>query len=98
MRWDNLYVAGLGAYIPQGIETAEQAVAAGRYTEAERVANGIRAVRVADPQSEPPAVMAVAAGRRAGRRPPAPPRGVGPGGDPGPAPPGAAFLSPRSRP
>lgn len=68
MRWDNLYVAGFGAYVPESIETAEQAVADGRYTEGERIANGIRAVHVADPQTEAPAVMAAAAGRQAVER------------------------------
>lgn len=65
MRWDNLYVAGFGAYVPERIETADQAVAEGRYTEAERFANGIRQVRVADPDTEAPAVMAASAGRQA---------------------------------
>ncbi len=68
MRWDNLYVAGFGAYVPEKIETAEQAVAEGRYTEGERIANGIRAVHVADPQNEAPGVMAAAAGRQAVER------------------------------
>ncbi|HZP54794.1 ketoacyl-ACP synthase III family protein [Actinocrinis sp.] len=68
MRWDNLYVAAFGAYVPDKIETADEAIAQGRYTEGEKVANGIRAVHVADPQTEAPGVMAAAAGRQAVER------------------------------
>lgn len=50
MRWDNVYVAGLGAHLPEQVETAEEAVAAGRYDAEEARANGIRAVRVAGPE------------------------------------------------
>lgn len=64
MRWDNVYVAGLGAHLPEQVETAEEAVAAGRYDAEEAQANGIRAVRVAGPD-EPGPVMAAAAGRQA---------------------------------
>jgi 3-oxoacyl-[acyl-carrier-protein] synthase-3 len=64
MRWQNLYVAGLGAYLPEQVLTAEQAVADGLYGEGEREANGYRAVRVAaDGETGP--MMAAAAGRQA---------------------------------
>lgn len=62
MRWDNLYVAGLGAYLPEQVYTAEQAVANGVYGAGECEVNGYRAVRVAaDGETGP--VMAAAAGR-----------------------------------
>ncbi|MFE9422244.1 ketoacyl-ACP synthase III family protein [Kitasatospora sp. NPDC006697] len=64
MRWENLYVAGLGAYLPEQIYTAEQAVADGVYGAGECEANGYRAVRVAA-DDEPGPVMAAAAGRQA---------------------------------
>lgn len=64
MRWENLYVAGLGAYLPERVQTAEEAVAAGIYNAEESTANGIRAVRVAG-DGESPAEMAAAAGRQA---------------------------------
>lgn len=67
MRWDNVYVAGLGSYVPEQIETADQAVAAGRYDAEEAQANGIRQVRVAG-ADEPGPVMAAAAGRQAAER------------------------------
>jgi 3-oxoacyl-[acyl-carrier-protein] synthase-3 len=64
MRWENLYVAGLGAYLPDTVETATQAVAAGRYDAEESIGNGIRAVRIAGDGEAPPE-MAAAAGRQA---------------------------------
>ncbi|ALO07923.1 3-oxoacyl-ACP synthase III [Streptomyces venezuelae] len=67
MRWDNLHVAGLGAYLPEQIETAAEAVAAGRYDAEEATSNGIRAVRVAR-ADEPGPVMAAHAGRQAVER------------------------------
>lgn len=67
MRWQNLYVAGLGAYLPEQVYTAEQAVADGLYGEGEREANGYRAVRVAAADETGP-VMAAAAGRQAVER------------------------------
>ncbi|MDB1089559.1 ketoacyl-ACP synthase III family protein [Streptomyces sp. ACA25] len=67
MRWNNLYVAGLGSYLPPQVETAEEAVAAGRYDSRESVTNGIRQVRVADDTETGP-VMAARAGREAVRR------------------------------
>ncbi|MBF9068421.1 ketoacyl-ACP synthase III family protein [Streptacidiphilus fuscans] len=67
MRWQNLYIAGLGAYLPEQVFTAEQAVADGLYGEGEREANGYRAVRVASDEETGP-VMAAAAGRQAVER------------------------------
>lgn len=64
MRWDNLYLAGVGTYLPEGVETAEEAIAAGRYTERARRADGYRRVRIAAPGQTGP-TMAVAAARRA---------------------------------
>src|SRR4051812_41302340 len=64
VRWDNLYLAGVGAYLPDQAQTAEEAIAAGRYSEAANESNGIRAVRLAS-DDEPGPVMAAAAGRQA---------------------------------
>ncbi|WP_329564285.1 ketoacyl-ACP synthase III family protein [Kitasatospora sp. NBC_01266] len=64
MRWENLYIAGLGAYLPEHEVTAEQAVAAGQYDADRAKANGIRAVRVASHEETGP-VMAAAAARQA---------------------------------
>ncbi|MDT0378449.1 ketoacyl-ACP synthase III family protein [Streptomyces sp. DSM 42041] len=64
MRWNDIYVAGLGAHLPQQEHTVEQAVAEGRCDAEEARANGIRAVRVAGPDETGP-VMAAAAGRQA---------------------------------
>jgi 3-oxoacyl-[acyl-carrier-protein] synthase-3 len=72
VRWENIYLAGLGVYLPEDEYTAEQAVADGVYDAAAAEANGIRAVRVARPDESGP-VMAAAAGRqavaRSGHRP-----------------------------
>jgi 3-oxoacyl-[acyl-carrier-protein] synthase-3 len=68
MRWDNLYLAGLGSYLPEGTETAEEAIAAGRYTMDEHLANGIRGVHVARVEDESPAQMAAEAGKQAVKR------------------------------
>ena len=67
MRWQHLYIAGTGTYFPEGVETAEEAVAAGRYSPDEHAANGIRAVRTAGADEAPP-VMAARAGARAVER------------------------------
>ena len=67
MRWDNLYVAGVGAYLPEQVQTAEEAVALGWYNAEESIGNGIRAVRVANDEEAPP-VMAAAAGNQAVER------------------------------
>ncbi|MBO1416429.1 ketoacyl-ACP synthase III family protein [Streptomyces sp. FH025] len=64
MRWDNIYLAGLGAYFPEETLTAEQAIAAGDYDAAAAEKNGVRAVRVATAEETGP-VMAAAAGRQA---------------------------------
>ncbi|WP_203914305.1 ketoacyl-ACP synthase III family protein [Rhizocola hellebori] len=67
MRWDNLYVAGLGKYLPQRVMTTEQAVEQGLYDAKVCAANGYKSVRVAGDQETGP-VMAGAAGRIAVER------------------------------
>lgn len=64
MRWENLYVAGVGSYLPATEQTATDAVLEGRYDEREQVANGVRAVRIAG-EDEPGPVMAAKAARQA---------------------------------
>lgn len=67
MRWNSIYLAGTGSYLPALVETAEEAVAAGRYSRGEQAANGFRAVRVASEEETGP-VMAAAAARTAMER------------------------------
>ncbi|MDX8050186.1 ketoacyl-ACP synthase III family protein [Lentzea sp. BCCO 10_0798] len=67
MRWNNLYVAGVGTYLPAQVETVDEAIAAGRYTEEKKAMNGYRELRVAAPGETGP-VMAVNAGRQAVER------------------------------
>lgn len=64
MRWDSLYVAGIGTYLPEREETVEEAVASGRYSTEKQAMNGYRAVRIAE-QHETGPVMAVTAARQA---------------------------------
>lgn len=64
MRWDNLYIAGIGTYLPDQVETVDEAIAAGRYTEEKKAMNGYRAALVAAPGETGP-VMAATAGRQA---------------------------------
>ncbi|GAA4849742.1 ketoacyl-ACP synthase III family protein [Kitasatospora terrestris] len=64
MRWENVYVAGIGTYLPDETVTAAEAVADGRYDAANAEASGVRAVRVAA-DDEPGPVMAAKAGRLA---------------------------------
>ncbi|MCC3653760.1 MULTISPECIES: ketoacyl-ACP synthase III family protein [Streptomyces] len=64
MRWQEIYIAGLGSRFPDRVETAEEAIAAGRYTARDRDTSGFRAVRVAD-DGEPGPVLAARAGRLA---------------------------------
>lgn len=64
MRWDDLYLAGTGAHLPDARCTAQEAVAAGSTTHDAVAAHGIRAVRTAAAQETGP-VMAAAAGRSA---------------------------------
>jgi 3-oxoacyl-[acyl-carrier-protein] synthase-3 len=64
MRWENLYVAGVGGYLPERVETAEQAIAEGRYTTEQQELNGYRAVRLAADGLTGP-MMAAEAGRLA---------------------------------
>ncbi|MBW1602504.1 ketoacyl-ACP synthase III family protein [Streptomyces sp. JJ66] len=67
MRWNNLYVAGLGACYPDTVETPADAIAAGRYTEAARAVAGYREVRTAGP-GQPGPVLAAVAARQAAER------------------------------
>ncbi|SEQ65382.1 3-oxoacyl-[acyl-carrier-protein] synthase-3 [Lentzea xinjiangensis] len=67
MRWDNLYIAGVGSYLPDQVETVDEAIAAGRYTEEKKAMNGYRAARVSAPGETGP-VMAATAGRVAVER------------------------------
>ncbi|MEC4015469.1 ketoacyl-ACP synthase III family protein [Streptomyces sp. H27-D2] len=64
MRWDNLYLAGIGTYLPEQVETVDEAIAAGRYTAEKKAMNGYRSVRVAAPGETGP-TMAVHAARQA---------------------------------
>jgi 3-oxoacyl-[acyl-carrier-protein] synthase-3 len=64
VRWDDIYLAGVGVHLPEQEYTAEQAVADGLYDATMAQTNGIRAVRVAG-DDEPGPVMAAAAGRQA---------------------------------
>jgi 3-oxoacyl-[acyl-carrier-protein] synthase-3 len=64
MRWNNVYLAGLGSYFPATTMTAQQAVEDGRYSAEDLELNGYRAVREAD-DSETGPVMAAAAGKTA---------------------------------
>ena len=64
MRWNNLYVAGVGTYLPERIETAAEAIADGRYTAERQAVNGYRSVRLAAPGETGP-TMAAQAGRQA---------------------------------
>lgn len=64
MRWDNLYLAGVGTYLPERVETVDDAIATGRYSAEKKAMNGYHAVRVAGPDETGP-VMAAIAGRQA---------------------------------
>ena len=64
MRWDDIYLAGIGVYLPETEYTAEQAIADGVYDADAAATNGVRAVRVAG-EDESGVVMAAAAGREA---------------------------------
>jgi 3-oxoacyl-[acyl-carrier-protein] synthase-3 len=61
MRWDSLYLAGIGAYLPETVETVDEAIADGRYTEDKKTTNGYRAVRVAGAGQTGPQMAAAAA-------------------------------------
>lgn len=67
MRWNDLYIAGVGTYLPEQVETVDEAIAAGRYTEEKKAMNGYREVRIAAPGETGP-VMAAKAGRQAVER------------------------------
>ncbi|AUG78803.1 3-oxoacyl-ACP synthase [Kitasatospora sp. MMS16-BH015] len=66
MRWDNLYIAGLGAYLPPTVSAAE-AAEAGAYDRKDFESYQIRSVTAAPP-GLPAVDMAVAAASRAVRR------------------------------
>ncbi|WP_441251004.1 ketoacyl-ACP synthase III family protein [Kitasatospora sp. McL0602] len=66
MKWDNLYIAGLGAYLPPPTSAAD-AAASGAFDQQEYLDYQIRAVTVAPP-GMPAVDMAVAAASRAVRR------------------------------
>jgi 3-oxoacyl-[acyl-carrier-protein] synthase-3 len=63
MRYEELYVAGVGAYFPKGVPV-DDAIAAGQYSEEARERSGQRRVAVAGEDDTQPA-MAVRAGRLA---------------------------------
>lgn len=67
MRWENVYLAGTGSYLPETIQTAEQAVRDGLADASDVAGHGIRAVRVAAADETGP-VMAAKAGRKAVER------------------------------
>ncbi|SEB30855.1 3-oxoacyl-[acyl-carrier-protein] synthase-3 [Streptomyces misionensis] len=62
MKWDHLYIAGLGAWLPEPLPVTE-AVRAGRYAEERRAARDYVSVCVAEDVAPPD--MAVRAGRAA---------------------------------
>lgn len=64
MLWDNLYIAGVGVHLPDQVETAEEAIAAGRLTPQKLAMTGYRAVRIAPPELTGP-MLAVTAARQA---------------------------------
>lgn len=64
MRWNDVFIAGLGTYLPAQSVTADEASAAGLYDAEQARVNGIRGVRVAAEHEAAP-VMAAAAGRQA---------------------------------
>lgn len=64
MRWNDIYIAGVGSYLPTEELSAEEAVAQGRYPQRAHETNGIPSVRVASDEETGP-VMAAAAGREA---------------------------------
>lgn len=66
MRWNELYLTGLGSYLPNRRETAAEAIAAGRFNEVQRQKTGQRTAAVSSPdRGETAPAMAVAAARRA---------------------------------
>jgi 3-oxoacyl-[acyl-carrier-protein] synthase-3 len=59
MQWDNIYIAGLGVYLPEPASAAD-AVAAGEYDAEEFEANGITSVLV-EPEKAAPEMAVLAA-------------------------------------
>ena len=64
MRWDNLYIGGIGSYLPETFETVDEALHAGGLTHQELEKSGQMSVTVGQPEESAPA-MAVCAGRAA---------------------------------
>lgn len=62
MRWDSLYIGGLGSYLPSTLETAVDAVTAGRLTPKDLEKSRQVSAAVGQPNESAPA-MAVHAGR-----------------------------------
>lgn len=62
MRWDSLYIGGLGSYLPSTLETAVDAVTAGRLAHEELEKSRQVSAAVGQPEESAP-VMAVRAGR-----------------------------------
>lgn len=61
MLWDNLYLAGVGVHLPERVETAQDAIADGRYTQERFVLNDYRAVRIAPADQTAPMLATLAA-------------------------------------
>ncbi|MEU6644627.1 ketoacyl-ACP synthase III family protein [Saccharomonospora sp. NPDC046836] len=59
MQWDNIFLAGIGVYLPPAV-SAEDAVAAGQYDAEEFAANGITSVLV-EPEKAAPEMAVLAA-------------------------------------
>lgn len=66
MRWDGLYLEGVGSYLPDRRDTADDAMAAGRFAEVDRQKTGQRSAAVSSPsRGESAPEMAVSAARAA---------------------------------
>lgn len=61
MRYESLYIAGLGSYLPKAV-SVEDAIARGRYDREDQDSSGLISIAVAGPDDSQPA-MAAAAGR-----------------------------------
>lgn len=64
MRYDDIYIAGLGAYFPKSVPV-DEAIASGRYDAASRNATAQQSVAIADDERDSQPEMAVRAGRSA---------------------------------
>lgn len=61
MRYESLYIAGLGSYLPKAVPV-EDAIAQGRYDREDQDSSGLTSIAVAGPDDSQPG-MAAAAGR-----------------------------------